>query len=380
MTEAANVKTHPVSHDLPKAEMHTHISLALSPSDFRDRVEQGRTDLGFGFIQERNARYYPDLFHFHSTYERMRNLTRNGEELAHVTQTYLETIADQGAIYAEVSNSFREGADFDAQMEAVAEGISHAQERTGIEARIVVTTLRDRGYEFAELAAKTLAKKSFNKVAAFGLVGDELCDSLADYKQALDIAFHEAGLGLAPHVAEQDVRNAIDFLDIVPKDIVEAAEDDHRRLRVGHGSLIHVSSELLQAYAERKICLEVCLSANNRIGLPHDTRELEIGQKVANQNGTSVTADNKLQDYFNSLADHPLPIFEERGIPVVLGSDNPLLLNTNIAKEYSLAVAKAGYAGDPLEFTETAVEYANVDWETRESLRRQIAKYEMLRH
>mgnify|MGYP000344879135 CR=1 FL=1 len=172
----------------------------------------------------------------------------------------------------------------------------------------------------------------------------------------------------------------IDFLDIVPKDIVEAAEDDHRRLRVGHGSLIHVSSELLQAYAERKICLEVCLSANNRIGLPHDTRELEIGQKVANQNGTSVTADNKLQDYFNSLADHPLPIFEERGIPVVLGSDNPLLLNTNIAKEYSLAVAKAGYAGDPLEFTKTAVEYANVDWETRESLRRQIAKYEMLRH
>ena len=101
----------------------------------------------------------------------MRNLTRNGEELAHVTQTYLETIADQGAIYAEVSNSFREGADFDAQMEAVAEGIKHAQERTGIEARIVVTTLRDRGYEFAELAAKTLAMSGkWDAVVCLGVV------------------------------------------------------------------------------------------------------------------------------------------------------------------------------------------------------------------
>lgn len=360
--------------------MHVHISLALSNETFIRRVKKKRTPLNIDFIVERETRYYPDLTKFHATYESMRHMTSTPQELADTVQHYLERIAREGTIYAEISNSFREGADFEAQMEAVSAGIEAARHNTGIESRIVVTTLRDHGPEKAEAAAKFLKTYTNPYITAFGLVGDEGVNQFMGFSKALHIAWHEAGLGLTPHVAEQHLHNAVDFLQAVPREAFDHAPRDMRRLRIGHGVLIHTSSDLMLEFADRKICMEMCLSANKRIGLPKSTKAIKQGDVITAQNGHhSATIDTPLLNYYESLEAHPIQHFIDAGIPVCLGSDNPLLMNTNIGKEHSLAY-NAGVTDiqDHLQITRNALVYANIDPITRTRLLSLVDEYAMI--
>lgn len=360
--------------------MHVHISLALSNETFIRRVKKKRTPLNIDFIVERETRYYPDLSKFHGTYESMRHMTSTPQELADTVQQYLERIAREGTIYAEISNSYREGADFEAQMEAVSAGIEAARHNTGIEARIVVTTLRDHGPEKAEAAATFLKSYQNPYITAFGLVGDEGVNQFMGFSKALHIAWHEAGLGLSPHVAEQHLHNAVDFLEAVPAEAFHHAPRDTRRLRIGHGVLIHTSSDLMREFAERKICMEMCLSANKRIGLPDATKATSTGDTIhAQNNNRTAKIDSPLLNYYESVEAHPIKHFMDAGIPVCLGSDNPLLMNTNIGKEHTLAY-KAGVTDiqDHLQITRNALTYANIDPITRTRLLSLVDEYEQM--
>jgi adenosine deaminase len=371
------IDTPKVPWSLPKAEMHVHISLALANESFIRRVKKKRTPLSLDFLIDRETRYYPDLKKFHHTYEAMRHMTSTNQELASTVQRYLERIAREGAIYAEISNSFRNPESFDAQIEAVEEGIKAAKENTGLETRIVVTTLRDHGGEKALEAVKHLKRSPKKYVGAFGLVGDESLNTMNEFSESLHYAWHEAGIGLTPHVAEQYLHNAVDFLSSVPEEAFDYNKKDHRQLRVGHGVLIHRSSELLRLFKERNICLEICLSANKRISLPEETKKQPLTQEViAQDQSLKIIADNPLQDYYQSIEEHPIKTIVDAGVPVCLGSDNPLLLNTNIGKEHALA-HKAGLTKheDHLNITRNAIKFANVDYETRKKLSKKIDRY-----
>lgn len=184
---------------IPLAEMHVHISLALVQRLYFQRLAEGRITSDKDFTRDKGQRYYPDLTAFHNTYEAARGLTATPEELRIVTQGYLEYIAAEGCVYAEISNSYRAGDAFTAQMEALEQAIDEARATSGIEARIMVTTLRNAGYEQAEEAATALVKaaQKHRYITGFGLVGDESVDSLLTYRRALDIAWNDAGLGIS---------------------------------------------------------------------------------------------------------------------------------------------------------------------------------------
>lgn len=367
-----------VPYTMPKAEMHVHISLALSSELFIRRVQYKRTDLTTGFMVEREKRYYPDLQDFHATYEAMRHITSNEKELADITQNYLERIAREGAIYSEISLSYRPGALFEMQIRALEMAIETARHNMGIETRIVVTTLRDAGPEIAEEAVKKVREINSPYVTAFGLVGNEAVNPMVGFKNAMHTAWHDAGLGLVPHVAEQRIENALNFLSAVPREALEKSNRDHRKLRAGHGTLIHRSSDLMRLFADYQICLEVCLSANNRIGVPVDIENAHKDGKAHSLDGEiSYTLDKPLQKYFQNLKNHPLPQFLNAGIPLCLGSDNPLLMNTNIGKEYSLARKYNDCTvEDCLMFTKNAIAFANIDATSAVRLQRLISDYE----
>lgn len=373
-----------VHFSLPKADMHVHISLALTPNVFVRRVYKRRTPLSLKFLIQRKKRYYPNLSHFHATYEKCRHMTKTQQELANTVQAYLEGIAREGAIYAEISNSFREGAEFEAQMEAVEAGIRAAKHNTGIESRIVVTTLRNHGPGKAEEAAKQLIKlqKKFELITGFGLVGDEGVNRFSEFSNALHIAWHEAGLGLTPHVAEQQLHNAVDFLTSVPEESLNVKYDDHRRLRVGHGVLIHMSDALMEKFSEHQICMELCPSANKRIGLPKETLRHKIGETITSTDGRLSTSINRRAfSYYKNIEQHPIEMLMDAGIPICLGSDNPLLMNTNIGKEHSMAhIAGITDMQAQLNFTRNAVLNANVDHATRSELLSHVDGYTFEQH
>ncbi|MCB1531486.1 MAG: hypothetical protein KDJ35_01320 [Alphaproteobacteria bacterium] len=168
------------------------------------------------------------------------------------------------------------------------------------------------------------------------------------------------------------------FLSVIPEGALNVSLSDPRRVRVGHGTLIHMSDRLKKEFAEKAICLEACLSANKRIGLPEETQMLHSGDTVFSSDGKiKFKIDREVARYFSDVTLHPIKMFLQDGIPVCLGSDNPLLMNTSIGKEHSMAYL-AGVESDKLQlaFTKNAISYANVDFETREKLTKLIAAYE----
>lgn len=366
-----------VPYTLPKAEMHVHVSLALSVESFLRRVKKTRTSLNAGFLLEREQRYYPTLQEFHAAYEAMRHITTTEAETAEVVQNYLERIAREGALYAELSFSYRPQADFAAQMAAVTAGLEAAKHNTGIETRLVVTSLRDAGASVAEQAVSAIKALNNPFITAFGLVGNEAVTPLPEFKKALNMAWHDVGLGLVPHVAEQRIENALDFFDAMPDDALQNPQSGQRKVRIGHGTLTHRSTELVKRFADSGICFEICLSANKRIGIPPDVVNEQPQNMAQNHNGTyKVGLDQPLRGYFHNLPQHPLQLFLQQNVPVCLGSDNPLLMNTNIGKEYALARKYLGCStNDCLNFTRNALRFANLDAVTAQRLLQKVDDY-----
>ena len=136
----------------------------------------------------------------------------------------------------------------------------------------------------------------------------------------------------------------------------------------------------MQLFAAHGICFEICLSANNRIGVPADIVNEHPDHRAHSKDDTvQVTLDRPLQRYFQQLPQHPLPQLMATGIPICLGSDNPLLMNTNIGKEYALARKYANCSvADCLQFTRNALRYANVDKITAQRLQGLVDNYAKL--
>jgi adenosine deaminase len=135
--------------------------------------------------------------------------------------------------------------------------------------------------------------------------GDELAFTTADFRAAFDFA-RAGGLHIVCHAGEiggpEHVREAVDLL---------GAE------RIGHGIAVMRDPALAESLATRGIVLENCPTSNLCTGA------------LAKQIGLAEA----------SLAEHPLPQFLERGLPVTLSTDDPALFHTDLLTEYSRAAS-----------------------------------------
>ncbi len=82
-------------------------------------------------------------------------------------------------------------------------------------------------------------------------------------------------------------------------------------IRIGHGVASVSEEDLIKEVKERGIALELCVSSN-------------------------------LETFNISLEEYPLFKLFETGVEIVLGSDNPLFINSNIENEYSLVESVLG--------------------------------------
>lgn len=114
-----------------------------------------------------------------------------------------------------------------------------------------------------------------------------------------------AGLGVTIHAGEFSTAN------------IAAVANLNGVSRIGHA--IHAASDprLLDLLRQRGLTIEVCLSANLVLGAVPD------------------------------LQQHPLKKLIDAGVPVVLGTDNPVQFGTSIGSEYALA-AELGLSTDEL--------------------------------
>jgi hypothetical protein len=136
----------------------------------------------------------------------------------------------------------------------------------------------------------------------------------------------DAGLGVTVHVGE-----------FSPANIAAAVRlPDLRRL--GHAVYAAADPHLLEQLAYSGVTVECALMCNVVLGA------------------------------VSSYKDHPIRRFVEHGIPVALGTDDPVRVGTTIGREYAMAAALGFGPAELLAFTRNAVEASFVAPERRAGL------------
>lgn len=322
---------------LPKAEIHCHIEGAASPDLVSHQARKYGADTS-AYIRD-GSFVWNDFTSFLAAYDAAAGLFRTEDDYALLAETYLTSLAADGAIYSEFFTSpdhaIRAGLSPIAYTNGLGEGIRRATAKTGIEGRMIVTGVRHFGVESVEAAARFAVECGHPLVTGFGMAGDERAGHPSDFARAFDIA-REAGLGITVHAGE-----------LAGWESVVAALDHLRPSRIGHGVRAIENADLVARIADEGVVLEIC---------PVSNIELKV---------------------FESFAAHPFPKLRDAGCRVTLNSDDPPYFWTTLKREYEVAAEHFSLdRADLLNVTRTAIDAAFADEDTRRGLlsRLELAK------
>ncbi|MBP1848011.1 adenosine deaminase [Rhizobium petrolearium] len=311
---------------LLKAEIHCHIEGAAPPALAAAQARKYGVDTSH--ILRNGAYVWSDFAEFLVCYDAVAALFKTADDYALLTETYLTELAAANTIYSEIivspDHGDRIGLGADAYLAGISDGIHAAREKTGIEARIIVTGERHFGQDRVIAAAEYAARAKNPLVTGFNMAGEERMGRVADYARAFDIA-RDAGLGLTIHAGE--VCGAFSVSDAL--DLVKPS-------RIGHGVRAIEDPVLVARLADLGIVLEVCPGSNIALNV------------------------------FPDFDSHPLRRLKAAGVRVCLNSDDPPFFHTSLTREYEIASKIMGFSdGDIDAMTRTALEAAFVDEDTR---------------
>jgi adenosine deaminase len=295
---------------LPKAELHCHLDGSLRPATMLDLGhEHGKpmpaTDAESlrGFMRVDDARHLEDyLERFAITLSVMQTesaLERVAFELA-------EDAAADGVHYIEVRYApvlnTREGLTLEQAVEAPLRGLARAERQHGIVGRVIVCSLRHMPLSTSQELAELAVAYRHHGVVGFDLAGGEFGNPARAHASAFEYA-RSHDLACTCHAGEGDdagsVREAIHVCGA------------HR---IGHATRLIEDTSLTDYCNDRRIPLEICLTSN-------------VQTRAA-----------------RSYATHPFREYFDRGLNVVLNTDNRLMSGTTLTDEYV-------HAAQSLEFT-----------------------------
>jgi adenosine deaminase len=312
-----------------KAELHVHLEGTAPPELIAHIAARNGLALPEGMLADDGRFHYTDFLHFLQTYNLAASVIRTVEDYRDITYEYLTSVARDGGIYVELiaspDHAALVGLSDEEHFAGIAAGIDDARRDLGIEARILVTAVRDFGPVQAVRVARQAAARPHPYIVGFGVAGDESIPA-RDFAEAFAIAA-DAGLGCSVHSGEwqgaESVRAALE-LPVT---------------RVDHGVRAIEDPALVREIAERGITLTVCPTSNVVLGV------------------------------YPSFAEHPLPQLRAAGVNVTLGSDDPPYFGATLGGEYSLCTEHFGWGDDDLlEVTRAAIEAAFCDESLREQL------------
>lgn len=280
--------------DLPKVELHLHLDCSLSYDVVR-RLDPTITEEAYRdeFIAPPRCR---DLTDFLTRAVKGFSLMQDEQALTLVTQDLFAQLARDNVVYAEIRFApllhLAGGLTPERVVETVNAATAHASAETGIQARLLLCTLRHYSTEQSMETVRLVERFQGTHVAGFDIAGDEAGFPIDAHIPAFRHA-QERGIPRTAHAGE--ARG--------PESVWETLREFHPS-RIGHGVRSIEDPALLEHEKQQGIHLEVCPTSNVQTNI------------------------------VDTLADHPLPQLYGRGLSVNVNTDTRTITNVTLAGEY----------------------------------------------
>jgi aminodeoxyfutalosine deaminase len=284
----------------PKIELHVHLEATIQPETLLAIAKRNGEALPTDTVEGLRELYrFRDFDHFIEIWILTTNCLRTEEDFRQVVVDYAAEAKRHGAVYLEaifspIERTWR-GVSWGAILEGYSSGAQLARELHGVEVVLSADITRSAPLEDAHTLVREVAPYRDRGIVAVGLGGEEAYYANELFASAFQEA-RAAGLGSVPHAGEvvgpESVRSALDLL-----------EPD----RIRHGVRAIEDSGLVRELADRGLVLDMTPISNVRTGV------------------------------VPSLKEHPLPKLVEAGVRCSVSTDDPVMFDTDLTREYEAA-------------------------------------------
>jgi adenosine deaminase len=299
---------------LPKAELHCHLDGSVRPVTL---IELARE---YGMPMPRpdpqSLRDYMRASDVHSLEEYLERFSvtlsvlQTAEALERVAYELGEDAAADGVRYIEVRYApvlnVQGGLSLAEAVEAPLRGLARAERDHGTLGRVIICALRHLDPDVSLQAAELAVDYRLRGVVGFDLAGPESAYPASHHARAFAYA-RDRGLACTCHAGEGAGADSV-------REAVHVCGAD----RLGHAARLGEDASLIDYVGEHRIPLEVCLTSNVQTGAAP------------------------------SYERHPARQYFDRGLTVVLNTDNRLMSDTTLTDEYALAADRLGFTAEEL--------------------------------
>jgi adenosine deaminase len=299
---------------IPKAELHCHLDGSVRPQTLLDlgreqgvAMPRGDAESLRDYMLVKDARNLEDYL---ARFEVTLSVMQTEAALERIAYELAVDAAAEGVRYIEVRYApvlnVRQGLELGAVVEAPLRGLARAERDAGVVGRLIVCAIRNMPTATSLELARLAVEYRGRGVVGFDLAGGEAGNPATRHARAFAHA-REHDLACTCHAGEgagaESVRDAVHGCCV------------HR---VGHATRLIEDERLLDYVNDRRIALEICLTSN-------------VQTRAADSYGR-----------------HPFRAYFDRGLNVVLNTDNRLMSGTTLTDEYAHAAEHLGFTLDEL--------------------------------
>ncbi len=332
-----------ILQQLPKVLLHEHLDGGLRPSTVIDLAKachytalptDDPAELGAWFHRGANKGSLPEYLEgFAHTIAVM----QTKEAIERVAFEFIEDMFNDGVVYAECRFApvfhTEQGLTPEAVVQAALDGFHRGEQKYGVKWGLIICAMRHMtdSLEWAEMAIDF----RYRGVVAFDLAGEEAGYPPKKHVPAFQ-AIQAANFYSTLHAGEAfGIASIWQALQLCGAHRLGHATRLTDGMTIVDGKIVKMGS-LAQYILDRRIPLEMCLSSNVHTGA------------------------------VPSMAEHPFKLYYERGFRVTINTDDRLMSDTTMTKEFAVAVECFGLKLRDLEkITMNSAKSAFIDFDAR---------------
>ena len=290
--------------ELPKVELHCHLDGSLRVGTILDLASKQNIPLPSSnphnlkkmlSIGEKRV----TLEEYISRFDITLSVMQTPDSLSRIAYELIEDVASENVRYIEVRYSpilhTTRGMTLEEAITSVKNGLKKGEKDFGVKSGIIVCGIRHISPEASLKLADLCVKFKNNGVVGFDLAGAEENFPAKDHREAFYMILNH-NINATIHAGEA----------FGPSSIHQAVHYCGAH-RIGHGTRLKEDQDLMNYINNHRITMEVCLTSNWH----------------------TYTV--------KSLKEHPLRYYYDRGIRVTLNTDNRLMSDTTLTKEFRIA-------------------------------------------